>query len=137
MSLEMYRREFRYRGYTLEELEKMDLDDFARLLPTKLRRYILRSNFTPEAKKLLEKVRRAKEGKYNKPIRTHVREMPILPIMVGLTIYVHNGKEFIPVEIRPEMIGKRLGEFAHTIKPVRHGMPGVGATRSSLYIPTK
>ena len=133
----MYRREFRYRGYTLEELEKMDLDDFARLLPTKLRRYILRSNFTPEAKKLLEKVRRAKEGKYNKPIRTHVREMPILPIMVGLTIYVHNGKEFIPVEIRPEMIGKRLGEFAHTIKPVRHGMPGVGATRSSLYIPTK
>jgi len=133
----MYRREFRYRGYTLEELEKMDLDDFARLLPTKLRRYILRSNFTPEAKKLLEKVRKAKEGKYNKPIRTHVREMPILPIMVGLTIYVHNGKEFIPVEIRPEMIGKRLGEFAHTIKPVRHGMPGVGATRSSLYIPTK
>lgn len=133
----MYRREFRYRGYTLEELEKMDLDDFARLLPTKLRRYILRSNFTPEAKKLLEKVRKAKEGKYNKPIRTHVREMPILPIMVGLTIYVHNGEEFIPVEIRPEMIGKRLGEFAHTIKPVRHGMPGVGATRSSLYIPTK
>ena len=133
----MYRREFRYRGYTLEELEKMDIDEFARLLPTKLRRYVLRSNFTPEAKKLLEKVRKAKEGKYDKPIRTHVREMPILPIMVGLTIHVHNGREFVPVEIRPEMIGKRLGEFAHTIKPVRHGMPGVGATRSSLYIPTK
>ncbi len=137
MSVEAYYREFRYRGYTLEELQKMDIEEFAKLLPSKLRRYLLRGNFTPEARKLLEKVRKAKEGKYNKPIRTHVREMPILPIMVGLTIYVHNGKEFVPVEIKPEMIGKRLGEFAHTIKPVKHGMPGVGATRSSLYIPTK
>ncbi|HEW93245.1 30S ribosomal protein S19 [Candidatus Geothermarchaeota archaeon] len=137
MSVEAYYREFRYRGYTLEELQKMDIEEFAKLLPSKLRRYLLRGNFTPEARKLLEKVRKAKEGKYNKPIRTHIREMPILPIMVGLTIYVHNGKEFVPVEIKPEMIGKRLGEFAHTIKPVKHGMPGVGATRSSLYIPTK
>jgi len=133
----MYRREFRYRGYTLEELEKMDLEDFAKLLPSKLRRYLMRGNFTPEVKRLLEKVKKAKEGKYNRPIRTHVREMPILPIMVGLTIHVYNGKEFVPVEIKPEMIGKRLGEFAHTIRPVKHGMPGVGATRSSLYIPTK
>ena len=137
MSVEAYYREFRYRGYTLEELQKMDIEEFTKLLPSKLRRYLLRGNFTPEARKLLEKVRKAKEGKYNKPIRTHIREMPILPIMVGLTIYVHNGKEFVPVEIKPEMIGKRLGEFAHTIKPVKHGMPGVGATRSSLYIPTK
>jgi len=137
MSIEMYRREFRYRGYTLEELEKMDLEDFAKLLPSKLRRYLMRGNFTPEVKRLLEKVKKAKEGKYNRPIRTHVREMPILPIMVGLTIHVYNGKEFVPVEIKPEMIGKRLGEFAHTIRPVKHGMPGVGATRSSLYIPTK
>lgn len=133
----MYRREFRYRGYTLEELEKMDLEDFAKLLPSKLRRYLMRGNFTPEVKRLLEKVKKAKKGKYNRPIRTHVREMPILPIMVGLTIHVYNGKEFVPVEIKPEMIGKRLGEFAHTIRPVKHGMPGVGATRSSLYIPTK
>jgi len=133
----MVRKEFKYRGYTLEELKKMSLESFARLVPAKERRYLLRRNFGPEGKKLLEKVRKAIEGKYNKPIRTHVREMVILPIMVGLTIHVYNGKEYVPVEIKPEMIGRRLGEFAITIKEVRHGQPGVGATRSSAYIPTK
>jgi len=137
MSMEAYIREYKYRGYTLEELQKMSLEEFSKLLPSKQRRYLLRNNMTPEAKKLLEKIRKAKEGKYNKPIRTHVREMPVLPVMVGLTIHVHNGKEFVPIEIKPEMIGKRLGELAHTIKPVKHGVPGVGATKSSLYIPTK
>ncbi len=133
----MTRRVFTYRGYTLEELKKMSIEEFARLVNSKERRFLLRGNFGPQGKKLLEKVKKAVEGKYNKPIKTHFREMVILPIMVGLTIYVHNGKEFVPVEIKPEMIGRRLGEFAHTIKPVKHGMPGVGATRSSLYIPTK
>ncbi len=132
-----YRREFRFRGYTLEELKKMSIEEFAKLIDAKARRYLLRSRFTPEAKKLLKKVDLALEGKYNKPIRTHVREMVILPKMVGLTIYVHNGKEFVPVEIKPEMIGRRLGEFAHTIKPVKHGQPGLGASRSSLYVPIK
>jgi small subunit ribosomal protein S19 len=133
----MSRRKFTYRGYDLEELKKMSLEEFARLVNSKERRYLLRGKFTDEAKKLLKKVELAQQGKYNKPIRTHVREMVILPQMVGLTIHVYNGKEFIPVEIKPEMIGRRLGEFAMTTKIVKHGMPGVGATRSSLYIPTK
>ena len=132
-----YRKEFRFRGYTLDELKKMSIEDFAKLVDTKARRYLLRARFTPEAKKLLKKVELASEGKYNKPIRTHVREMVILPKMVGLTIYVHNGKEFVPVEIKPEMLGRRLGEFAHTVKPVKHGQPGLGASRSSLYVPIK
>jgi len=133
----MVKKQFTYRGYTIEELKKMSLEAFARLVPAKERRYLLRRNFGPEGKKLLEKVKKAVEGKYNKPIRTHVREMVILPIMVGLTIHVYNGKEYVPVEIKPEMVGRRLGEFASTIKEVRHGQPGVGATRSSAYIPTK
>ena len=133
----MSRRKFTYRGYTLDELKKMSIEEFARLVNSKERRFLLRGNHTSEIKALLKKVFMAQEGKYNKPIRTHIREMVIIPQMVGLTIHVYNGKEFIPVEIKPQMLGRRLGEFAHTIKPVKHGQPGVGATRSSLYIPTK
>ncbi|MEM0057200.1 MAG: 30S ribosomal protein S19 [Candidatus Geothermarchaeota archaeon] len=145
----MSSRTFKFRGYTLDELKKMSLEEFAKLCKARARRYILRnlvgigksggaqSSIKHEAEVLLEKVKLAAEGKYNKPIRTHVREMVILPIMVGLTIYVHSGKEFVPIEIKPEMIGRRLGEFVPTCKIVKHGMPGVGATKSSLYIPTK
>ena len=71
------------------------------------------------------------------PIRTHCREMVILPEMVDLKFAVHNGKEFIVVEMKPEMIGHCLGEFSHTRKKVTHGTPGIGATRSSLYVPLK
>jgi small subunit ribosomal protein S19 len=89
---------------------------------------------------LLEKIREAKEvlrkGGSVK-VKTHVRDMIILPEMVGLTIFVHNGKEFVPVEIKPEMIGHYLGEFAITNKPVKHGTPGIGASRSSMYVPLK
>jgi small subunit ribosomal protein S19 len=70
-------------------------------------------------------------------VKTHIRDMVILPEMVGLTILVHNGKEFVPVEVRPEMIGHYLGEFAITNKPVRHGTPGIGASRSSMYVPLR
>ncbi len=132
-----HRKEFRFRGYTLEQLMEMDIEEFAKLVDTKARRFLLRGKFTPEIKRLLEKVEMARQGKYNKPIRTHAREMVIIPKMVGLTIHVHNGKEFVPVEIKPEMLGRRLGEFAHTITPVKHGEPGLGSTRSSAYVPIK
>jgi small subunit ribosomal protein S19 len=71
------------------------------------------------------------------PIKTHARSMTVLPEMVGLKILVHNGKEFVAVEIKPEMIGHYLGEFAITNKPVKHGTPGIGASRSSMYVPLK
>ena len=70
-------------------------------------------------------------------LKTHVRDLIILPEMVGVKIGVHNGKEFVAMEIRPEMIGHYLGEFAITNKPVRHGTPGIGASRSSMYVPLK
>ena len=133
----MSRRKFTYRGYSVDELRKMNIEDFARLVSSKERRYLKRQNYGDEGRALLKKIQLAHQGKYNKPIRTHLREMVVLPIMVGLTNHVYNGKEFIPVDIRPEMIGRRLGEFALTTRIVKHGMPGVGATRSSLYIPTK
>lgn len=130
-------REFRYRGYTFEQLQNMSMDEVIRLLSARARRSLLHG-LSYEQRKLLEKIRMVREsGNDGEPIKTHARDMVILPEMVGITIHVHNGKEFVPVEIKPEMIGHYLGEFAITNKPVRHGTPGIGATRSSMYVPLK
>jgi len=128
-------RVFTYRGFKLEELTKMPLDEFVRLLPARQRR-TLKRGLTPAQKKLMEKIKKAKRGEKIK-IKTHCRDMVVLPEMVGLTIFVHNGKEFQKVDIKPEMIGHYLGEFAPTRKRVVHGAPGMGATRSSMYVPLK
>jgi small subunit ribosomal protein S19 len=58
-------------------------------------------------------------------------------MMLDLTIHVYNGKEFVPVKIKPEMLGHYLGEFSLTRGKTKHGLPGIGATKSSLYIPLK
>jgi small subunit ribosomal protein S19 len=132
-------KEFMYRGHSLESLLSMSMDEFINLLPSRQRRSLLRG-LTPEQRILLEKTREAKEAQKRGEeisVKTHVRDMIILPEMVGMLIQVHNGKEFIRVEIKPEMIGHYLGEFAVTNKPVRHGTPGIGASRSSMYVPLK
>ena len=90
-----------------------------------------------EKRKLREEIKMAREGKLRGVLKTHVRDMIILPDMIGLTINVHNGKEFSAISIRPEMIGHYLGEYAITNKRVQHGSPGVGSSRSSLYVPLK
>ena len=96
---------------------------------------------SPDQRKLLEAIRKIKqspeEGEKSQLIKTHARDMIILPEMVGVTILVHNGKDFTPIEIKPEMIGHYIGEFAITNKPVKHGVPGIGASRSSMYVPLK
>jgi small subunit ribosomal protein S19 len=132
-------KEFTYRGYTLDQLQGLSMDEFINLLPSRQRRS-LHHGFAPEHRILLEKIRKAREALRqggNASVKTHLRDMIILPEMVGVTIAVHNGKEFVPVEIKPEMIGHYLGEFAITNKPVRHGTPGIGASRSSMYVPLK
>jgi small subunit ribosomal protein S19 len=129
-------KEFRYRGYTLEQLKSMSTESLLQLLPSRARRSLNRG-VSEEKRKLLEDVRATISGQYSGQIRTHARDMVILPLMVGLTIQVHNGKEFVPVEIKPEMVGRYLGEFAITNKKVVHGTPGIGASRSSLYVPLK
>jgi small subunit ribosomal protein S19 len=132
-------KEFMYRGYTLSSLQGMSMDEFINLLPSRQRRSLQRG-LTPEQRILLEKMREAQEAREkgeDVTIKTHVRDMIILPEMVGVKILVHNGQEFFPVEIKPEMIGHYLGEFAITNKPVRHGTPGIGASRSSMYVPLK
>ncbi|MDH4221431.1 MAG: 30S ribosomal protein S19 [Candidatus Bathyarchaeota archaeon] len=132
-------REFTYRSHTIDELQSMSMDEFIRLLPSRQRRSLQRG-LTPEQRILLENIRRAKKvlkegGKA--VVKTHTRDMIILPEMVGVTILVHNGKEFTAVEIAPEMVGHYLGEYAITNKPVKHGSPGIGASRSSMYVPLR
>jgi small subunit ribosomal protein S19 len=132
-------KEFSYRGHSLESISGMSMDEFINLLPSRQRRSLQRG-LTAEQRILLEKLREAKEAqKQGKEVnvKTHVRDLIILPEMVGVKIQIHNGKEFVAVDMRPEMIGHYLGEFAVTNKPVRHGTPGIGASRSSMYVPLK
>jgi len=132
-------KEFSFRGHSLVSLQGMSMDEFINMLPARQRRSLQRG-LTPEQRILLEKMREAQEAsKKGKEttVKTHVRDMIILPEMVGSKINVHNGKEFVAVEIKAEMIGHYIGEFAITNKPVRHGTPGIGASRSSMYVPLK
>jgi small subunit ribosomal protein S19 len=127
---------FTYRGKTAEELAALDITALIALMPSRTRRHIKRG-YTEQEKKLFKKIQAAKAGKYKKSVETHCREFPILPIMFGMEIKVYNGKEFIPVAVVPEMIGYRLGDFAYTIKEVKHGGPGIGATRGSKFLSVK
>ena len=132
-------KEFRYRGYTIDELQAMSMDEFIRLLPSRQRRSLLRG-LSQEQRTLLESVRKAKEATkqgQKTVVKTHSRDMIILPEMVGVTLLIHNGKDFTSVEVAPGMIGHFVGEFAITNKPVKHGAPGIGASRSSMYVPLK
>lgn len=126
------KEEFQYRGHTLEELKSMSLEELKKVLPSRARRTLDRG-LNKEEKRLLEKIQNKDLGTY----KTHRREMIILPQFVGETIAIYNGKEFNEVKIEPEMIGHYIGEFAMTRKNVEHSGPGVGATRSSKYIPLK
>ena len=129
-------REFKYRGYTVEQIQSMSLESFLLLVPSRQRRSLNRG-ISHEKRKLLEDVRATRDGKLKTPIRTQARDMIVLPFMAGLTIHVHSGKEYISLEIKPQMIGHYLGEYVITNKRVQHGTPGIGSSRSSLYVPLK
>ncbi len=133
-------REFKFKGYTPEQLQSLSIENLLPLLNARQRRSLdkrVSTYMNDDKRKLREKVKLARDGKLKGKIRTHTRDMIILPDMVGLNIHVHNGKEFALVGIKPEMIGHYLGEYAITNKRVQHGAPGVGASRSSLYVPLK
>jgi small subunit ribosomal protein S19 len=127
------KREFTLRGRTLPELQAMSLGDLAGVLPARARRSI-RRGFNTEQQIFLEKIRGFPKEKV---LRTHVRDALILPDHVGHRVSVHNGKEFKEFEVRPEMIGHYYGEFSLTRRFEKHSGPGVGATRSSKFMPLK
>lgn len=63
---------------------------------------------------LLKKVRDAIKLSSKKVIKTWSRRSMILPEMVGLTIAVHNGRQFVPVLVTENLVGHKLGEFSPT-----------------------
>ena len=123
--------EFTYRGKTLRDLKMLSLEEFAQLLPARQRRTINRG-LGDEHKKILNKIN---DG--DTTIKTHLRDMIILPGMVGLNLEIHNGKSFEKVEVIPEMLGHYFGEYSFTRRRVSHGSAGVGATKSSKFVPLK
>lgn len=129
-------KEFKYRGLSTADLQSQSLENLFHLLPARARRSLTRG-ITDQKRKLLEETKLAKAGTLTTPIKTHLRDLIILPYMIGVTVNVFSGKEFLPVTVRPEMVGHYLGEYVMTNKRVVHGAPGVGASRSSLYVPLK
>ena len=127
---------FNFKGKSVEELQKISNDELFSLLNSRQRRSLKRG-LSDNKKKLITEIKLAKEGKNKNTIKTHQRDLIILPYMVGITISVFSGKEFTPITISTEMIGHYLGEYVITNKRVSHGAPGVGASRSSLYVPLK
>jgi len=125
------REEFTYRGYKIDELKAMGMSELLPLMPARARRKINRGlNRSEET--LLAKIRGGDEK-----VRTHVRDMIVMPEMIGKIIEIYNGKEFLKVEFQPESVFHYLGEFALTRHKVTHGSAGIGATRGSKYVPLK
>ncbi|MAH49444.1 30S ribosomal protein S19 [Candidatus Pacearchaeota archaeon] len=131
--VEVKSKEKFYRGKNIEDLKKLDVREFAKLVKARPRRAILRNFDVVEQfiKKCNERIAK------KKLIKTHTRNLVIVPAFVGLTINVHKGNSFVPVKITEEMLGHRLGEFALTRKSVKHGAAGVGATKSSASLSVK
>ncbi len=123
------KKDFTYRGKNIEELKKLEVREFAKHIKSRARRAVLRNfqsieQFLARAKEKIQK---------NKQIKTHLRDLVVVPEMIGMKINVYNGHSFIPVEIIGEMLGHRLGEFSLTRGKVKHGSAGIGATKGSKH----
>jgi len=126
-------KEFTYYGLSKEELANITNEKLFKLFTARARRSFTRG-INDDKRKLMEEM---KDKNNKNPIKTHLRDVIILPYMVGVTIHIFSGKEFVPITITLQMVGHYLGEYVITNKRVNHGAPGVGASRSSLYVPLK
>ena len=129
-------KQFTYHGLSQKELEELPLEKLLKLFSARARRSLTRG-INDNKRKLIKEIKAAKAGELKSSIKTHLRDLLILPYMTGVTVNVFSGKEFQPVVITTQMIGHYLGEYVITNKRVNHGAPGVGASRSSLYVPLK
>lgn len=125
--MEIQKKQFTYRGKTLEELKKLDVREFSKYLSSRTRRYVLRQFQDIEKFVVLANKKSAKK----KLIKTHRRDIVIVPGMVGMKISIYNGKSFIPVIVTEEMLGHKFGEFAPTRARIKHGKAGAGATKGT------
>ena len=133
-------KKFTYRGIELEKLLDLTNEELAQQVNARQRRRMNRG-LKRKPMSLITKLRKAKKeatfGEKPAVVKTHLRNMIIVPEMIGSVVGVYNGKEFSAVEIKGEMVGHYLGEFSITYKPVKHGRPGIGATHSSRFVPLK
>ena len=124
----MVKKEFTYRGKTLEEMNAMSIDQFAQLCNARSRK-TLKAGFD---KHILQKMEKARaKGEKAKPIKTHRRDIVVIPSMVGLRFAVYRGNSFEAVDVVDKMLGHYLGELVFTRKRLQHGKAGIGATKSS------
>ena len=121
------KKQFTFRGKTLDELKDMDVREFAKLLKSRQRRFVLRR--FQDIDKFLKRME-AKSGK-KKLVKTHKRDLLIVPKMIGARLSIYNGKTFIPVDVTGEMLGHKFGEFAPSRARIKHGKAGVGATKGT------
>ena len=125
--MEIRKKEFTYKGMTIEELKKLDVREFAKYLRSRQRRTVLR-----QFQKVEDFINRAREKQNkDKRIRTHQRDLVIVPQMIGMRISIYNGNNFVPIEVVGEMLGHKFGEFAPTRSRIKHGSAGVGATKGT------
>jgi len=131
-------RKFTYRGIELDALLDLTNDELMDLVPARSRRRMSRG-LKRKPMALIKRLRQAKKeapaGEKPRGIKTHLRNMIIVPEMIGSIIGIYNGKMFCGVEIKAEMVGMYLAEFAITYKPVRHGRPGMSAAHQMRFIP--
>jgi small subunit ribosomal protein S19 len=133
----MVKKEFTFRGKTLADLQKMEIAEFAKLCKARPRRNLLRGVDKKVLKKMEIAAKAKKENKKPVVVRTHRRDLIIIPAMVGLLFGIYKGNSFETVEIKQEMLGHYLGEMVMTRKRLMHGKAGIGATRSSTAIATR
>lgn len=130
-------KEFTFQGKSQSELEGLSKESFMKLVTSRKRRSLKRQanpQFDANVKRFKDDLAKAAPGKRPKSVRTHGRETVITPQMIGVTFGVYNGKQFVEVNVLPEMVGHLLGEFALTRKRLQHGKAGIGATKSSTAI---
>ena len=130
----MVKKEFSFKGKSLAELQAMDLKEFSTLVNSRARRSLERGFDKHTLKKINKAAEIKKQGKLPKAIRTHKRDLIIIPAMIGLNFAVHRGNNFEQIEIKPKMLGHFIGEMVLTRKRLLHGKAGIGATRSSTAI---
>ena len=117
---------------SIDKLKELTFEEFIAIVPSRQRRSFKRGLSMEQAKIINDS-----NNKPDKVIRTHRREMIIIPQFVGRKFGVYNGREFVDLEILPEMIGLYFGELAPTRTSRTHTGPGVGATKSSKFMPLK
>jgi len=133
-------KKFTFRGLDLEQLVNMSSSELIKIFTARGRRKFCRG-LQQKSITFLRKLRQVKKdiksNEKTKVVRTHLRNMVVVPEMIGNQVAIYNGKTFNQIEIKPDMIGHYTGEFSITYKPVKHGRPGIGATSSSKFVPLK